>query len=964
MKTQEITSLETFLGSQSASEHHLEHYNHLVLYELPELIQNLVTLINPPKQENLTIEISFKNVHAGNASYLENGARVLLYPEECRKKDLYYSAPLYASAIQKKTVNGQETVTVINKVHLCDIPVMVGSVLCNLKTAPKSERYKECPQDIGGYFIVNGIERVLVTQVIKTAYNMTQVCLKKDTYYAQMRSMSDDTGHSTLIQCSVSMNKPIADTARVHLPYLSKSIPIAIFLKAMEVTDPEQIYKNIGVEDLDLYNELHIAFDMVQTMNQEDALYYIGQYATKSNANKEEDIVVDEKSSVHPEEDEAIDEEEFDYDDNDDKESTAESELEATELKGRQKQIAYAKQILDTEIFPHLGVCATPSMILNVIYYMLKHLFLTRAGVLLPSERDNLMFKRYENSGALLLGLFRISFKHYLSGLLKKNYSGQLSDQITKLCESVTKNVKTNLSTGKWGIQKNAYVRQGVSQVLSRLSYIGTLSHMQRIATPMGKEGKNTKIRLIHPSQFGYICLFETPEGKTCGIVNNMTITARITRGISTNHIQDILARHFDITAASVGDVDLWINHTRKFKVAQSAMSFVRRFKELRIQGFISKYVNIYYDDITNIIHILSDAGRITRPLYDRCGNIVWLDPVESQSVQIAMYQHESPTFDYCEIHPCLIYGIAAGCIPYSDHNQSPRNVYEASMIKQALGIFCYNLRYRYDSTYEVMHGVQRTLMSTAIARAVHCQDLPAGINCVVAIASWGSWNTEDSLIFKKEAVERGMFTSITYKTITIHEYKEKGTTVKLFCLPAEHIQKKQYNYSLLDSNGIVKVGSYVKKKDVIVGRVYHSSDGEKDFSELSPETGYVERVDVFQRINGYKMCKIVLKIIKIPERGDKFANMCAQKGTIGMILPQEDMPFNESGMVPDVVINPNALPSRMTISMFLEMVMGKYACLSGQLMDVTPFSQNSTGIMDQLAGLLTQYGQWVRDHV
>jgi DNA-directed RNA polymerase II subunit RPB2 len=566
------------------------------------------------------------------------------------------------------------------------------------------------------------------------------------------------------------------------------------------------------------------------------------------------------------------------------------------------------------------------------------------------------MYKRFENSGILLLGLYRICFKHFLA-TLKKNYSGAApDDMVSKLCTFVTKTVKNNLATGTWGIQKNAYVRHGVAQVLSRLSYIGTLSHLQRIGLPVRKEGKNAKVRMIHPSELGFICLYETPEGKTCGIVLNMTICARITRHFSTNYTRDLFLKMRLINAEpSLGSTELWINNTLRYFVSET--SFMEQFNLLRSREVIPKYINVYKERALNIIYVFSDGGRITRPLYNRQGQVTWLDAAESQSVEIGMHKDESPRFAYVEIHPCLLYGISAGCIPFSDHMQSPRNVYEASMIKQALGFFASSYARRYDSSFELMETVQRTLISTSIARAIGCPEMPAGVNCVVGIMTGGSWNAEDSLIINQGAIDRGLFRSTTFKTVTVEEYKPDSAAIKLFCLPDRAIRNLMLNYSLLDENGIIRAGSYVQKKDVIIGRVLTTKTGPKDVSEIADEEGIVDRVEVFRNVNGYRSAKIILKNQKIPERGDKFANMCAQKGTGGIILPQVDMPFTMDGISPDILINPNAFPSRMTISMFLEMVLGKHCALSGEFGDATPFSSNSTNIAKTLEGLLRQHG-------
>lgn len=916
------------LGNIKASDHHIEHYNHMVTFEFPEMIQGMATTF---ETKDSYIDLSFKNVHVGMASYISNGLPRTIYPSECRRADLDYTSPVFASVVQKRKnlITGEVNTTVLSKILIATMPTMVGSCVCNLTKYPLVRASQECSKDVGGYFIINGNERVLVTQEVGV-YNLPRAAISGQTAFSSVRSMSEETGHSVVVTCSISLNKSISDIY-LTIPYVSKKVPLRVFAYAIG-TDMNELYQETGIYT-DRFKEV-LAQNFEQVLSQDEALILIGSWGSKmkpAEEDFEEDLEEDIYSDVSSEQEE--------------------QKIAADEFKNRNKHIAYGRQVIFMEIFPHLGVKATPKMILQSVCYMIKQMYLCKTGVIKPADRDNLMYKRFENSGSLILNLYKLCFKHFF-GNARTTYSGSnLNDMITRLATFVDKTVHSNFAKGVWGIPKNAYVRYGVSQILTRLSYIGTLSHLGRVNIPIGKEGKNVKIRLIHPSHFGYICLYETPEGKTCGIVINMTITATITRKYSTNFIRDLIVKRIPVSRDS-GNTEIWLNNSLKMYTNNSE-AFMASFKKLRREGIVPAYVNIFRDEFMNCIHIHSDAGRITRPFHDRDGNIVFLDSAECQHSTIAMYPSEPSAFEYVEIHPCFIYGIAAGCIPFSDHNQSPRNIYETSMLKQALGIPMFNYINRYDTTSEIMPQLQRSLVSTEIARAVGCAELPAGLNCIVAIMTCGSWNAEDSLVFNEAAIQRGLFHSFTYKTLVSEELKPNTNIVRNFCLPPEPFRNKILNYDLLDDKGIVKKGSYVKKRDVIVGRMHAG----KDCSEIADEEGLVEKVEIFRINGGYLMAKILLKIIKIPERGDKFANMCAQKGTIGMILPQVDMPFTEEGIVPDIIINPNALPSRMTTSMFLEMVLGKYACMSGNFIDATPFSENSTNVSEKISDILTEYG-------
>ena len=349
------------------------------------------------------------------------------------------------------------------------------------------------------------------------------------------------------------------------------------------------------------------------------------------------------------------------------------------------------------------------------------------------------------------------------------------------------------------------------------------------------------------------------------------------------------------------------------------------------------------------------------------------MDPNEVQTLVVHMYPFEYSETNrlreycdrYCEIHPMLLLGACAGAIPFMDHNQSPRNVYESSMMKQAIGMFATNYNCRYDAVYHTLDYPQRSLVSTQTARLVGMHDMPAGINCIVAITTYEGWNAEDSIIVNRSAIERGLFCSNTYHTYTFEDKTFKTESCKKICIPPVNIQKPEWNYYHLDMNGIVRKGAIVKRNDVILGQIFQSveyKDGERiehvsDCSELSEEEGIIDRVEIIDTPSGNRLVKVIIRQVRIPEIGDKFANLNAQKGTCALIIPQEDLPFTSEGIVPDIMMNSHALPSRMTISMLLEMIVGKNCLMKGELGDATPFSESSINIAQRLEDALVENG-------
>ncbi len=940
------SEFERFLKTVNAADLHIRSYNYFVTHELPLIVQNFTTTL-PIHDGSTTLE--FFGASVPPACALQNGLYRPITPFQCRRENSCYMTPIFASIRQTKHVDGHEISSqIVKRVVIAHLPVMVGSCLCR-STNDKKVKQEESETDDGGYFLINGVERVLVTQRRK-CYNIPQVLKHDNVLTVNMRSMSKETNHSVLIELSTTSD---SDSIQCSLPFVGKKIPIGILVRAFGVS-LAQFYSDTGVDE------------KTGNMSTEDALEYIGSFASKKNSAAEE-CEEDDSSEEEPE---VFD---LDLEDEDTKSETSEQTTTTTEphkLTVKKMRVAYAKQLIDIELFPHIGIGGSTETKYRTICSMARRLLLTKRDLIKPDNIDNLAFHRFEPSGVLLSELYVMLFRNFLNSPKDAGKGGVVTDYTNKLEAFVTKNIKSCMATGKWGIQKASYVRQGVSQVLTRYSVLGTRSHLQRFMLPVGKEGKNVKVRLIHPSHFGYVCLFETPEGQGCGIVLNFTLSVRISQDHSAPQIRDIVLRYLRDYFNETDGIDVWIDSTFVFKTRRPH-EFLKAAMDFRAAAILPKETGIYAQkDRNNFIYeirLLSEKGRVLRPVLDSSRRVIYLDSEEIQNYFIGF---TPDTGDFCELHPTLLLSICAGSIPFLDHIQSPRLVYASAMIKQAIGFFATNYPYRFDTTSEVLDYAQKCLVSTQVGRAFGMHDAPAGTNCIVAIMTMGSWNAEDCIVINRAAIERGLFSSTTYKTITVEEYKPKTNDVRRFCVPDESIRKEGLDYSLLDEKGVIKKGSTVSRKHVLVGcvREIELKKGKKvnkppekviemDCSEIADEEGIVETVDIFESFTGNRMINIVLKIRKIPERGDKFANLNAQKGTCGLIMAPEDMPFcAEDGIIPDILVNPNALPSRMTISMFFELVLGQEACLDGEFRDATPFPAGKSAL-DTIGRVLHDHG-------
>ena len=354
-------------------------------------------------------------------------------------------------------------------------------------------------------------------------------------------------------------------------------------------------------------------------------------------------------------------------------------------------------------------------------------------------------------------------------------------------------------------------------------------------------------------------------------------------------------------------------------------------------------------------------------------GFIEYMDLDEINTSMIAMFPGDlekgikgvsmPPTYTHCEIHPSLMNGVLGVNIPFSDYNQSPRNCYQCAMGKQALGIYMSNFNNRMDTIGNILNYPQRPIVNTKLGKYTHTDDMPSGINAIVAIASYTGFNQEDSVMINQSAVERGLFTSTYYKSFREQCSKNHSTgEEEIFTKIDEDDISKPYNYDKLGKDGFVPVNTYVQGGDVFIGKVMpRKINGVIKQNDMSVavkpnDDGYIDMNYTDYNQEAYKFAKVRIRKYRVPEIGDKLASRSAQKGTIGMRYSQQDMPFTKDGIVPDIILNPHAIPSRMTIGQLMESVLGKVCCMEGICGDSTPYNKEKVTI-NNIGATLEKYG-------
>ncbi len=482
-------------------------------------------------------------------------------------------------------------------------------------------------------------------------------------------------------------------------------------------------------------------------------------------------------------------------------------------------------------------------------------------------------------------------------------------------------------------------------------------------------------------------CPNETPEGPNCGLVKNIAMMAYISVGTDEAAVENALLK---ADMESIQDVrgkrgamwaDVFLNG-RLVGIHAAPQVLVKTIRQKRRAGEIDNEVNITYYEDTNEVQVNCDAGRVRRPLIivengrSRLtdehlrmikegvwkfqdllshGVVELLDAEEEENTLIAIRPEDiGPKTTHLEIVPATILGISAALIPFPERNQSPRNVYMAGMAKQSVGVPPSNFRFRADTRSHFFHYPQIPLVKTRAMDSIGYQERPAGQNFVVAILSFEGYNIEDALIMNKASIERGLGRSTFARVYESEEKKYPGGQEDKFEIPDRSVRgyRASEAYRNLGEDGIIETEVEVQGGDVLIGRTSPPRFLEEysEFEMTTPnrretsvavrhgESGIVDNVILTETIDGNRLVKVKVRDLRIPELGDKFASRHGQKGVIGYIAPQQDMPFTEDGVVPDLIINPHAIPSRMTIGQLMEMIAGKAACVEGKQQDATPF--------------------------
>ena len=1014
--------------------HHLDSYNQFLEVDLPAIIKSqnpliiVKDLIPGTNTYEYTVEIFIggldgKALNLGTPTLQHMGGEEvrLLFPNEARLRSLSYLSGLYADILIRvsfgtaaSTEEGAGKGKVVREITLpqfplAQIPVMLHSKACLLHGKPNEflESVGECPHDQGGYFIINGTEKILIThqeQAFNTLYIQNQEADPQITTYSSITCLSPETRQVRRVTFAIIRK---SEALHVGLPFVRKAIPVCILFRALGVESDEEIARII-VPSMDA-DELKLMEPFL--------------IACFRDANP----ILDTFSAI---------------------------EYIKTLTKGFGE--AHVLDVIYNQLFTHVpGPVTDPGARAAYLGDCVRKIYRVYLGLDSKTDRDDVRNQRCLVSGFLTQMLFQGVYKNWSKAVgraideeynyNKSVYKGESfmnifaesnASAIFKNCgktpDFMTKGLMRGFK-GKWGSGVGED-KAGVLQALSRLSYIDFMSHCRRVVLEFDTGMKLTGPRHLHTSQYGYFCTNETPGGGSIGIAKNLSVLTSISTPTPTGEFTAwLFKRGFMMRVAdATGNlramaVPVFINNGLVgYTLAANELTML--VKLLKWTGCLSSTVGVAFFIRDKRILLNFDEGRPMRPLLHMApwnhvkypkdklaargtvwrdmimgslpqtldnglswvgfvdplkgrdgsqisdyveyltpysGLIEYVDPYEHNETYIVNYlEQATDETTHVEIHPSTIMSAITTLIPFSHHNQSVRNQLGDSQSKQGISVYASNAQLRYDNQAHILTNGSPPLVRTLYYDYLGQGKLPYGTNIILAMGMFQGYNQEDGIVINHDALQRGLFNTIHYRSYTVFEEDdEKAKTRTRIANPksvaAWTDMKPGMDYSQLDERGIVKVGTYVDENTVIVGRTIELPTGKlADASEAAQvwTHGRVESVVVLVNNKGLRTIKIRCVEYREPELGDKFSNRHGQKGTIGMVVRAHDLPRTASGIVPDMIMNTHAIPSRMTIGHVIEMVMGKIAANVGAISDGTAFTDDGR-LTKQMNNALEQLG-------
>jgi len=917
-----------YLEDHSLVESNITSFNNFIEHRMQEIVEDIGETIN-----NDDFEIKLGKIKVGKPVIIEaDGSSSVVLPYEARLRKLTYSAPITLELTVRKDDQVDSEVVEIGK-----IPIMIKSKACNTDGMSREElieNYND-PLDPGGYFIIKGNERVMVMAEDLAENQPFIETNKKGDLNLKVFSLRG----TYRIPSIISENKK----GILELSFSRfKDLPAIVILKALGLTKESDIAKYIGQETDSIIVNL---YEFVDLATKEDAMMFIA---------------------------------------------------EKTNLQGTKKEILQrVRQRIDSYLFPHIGQKKEDRIKKAVtLCKLIKQFLIAKKNPDLRTDKDHYSNKRVRLSGDLLSTLFRVNLGILIRDIqysLQKASKRKKFFSIKIIAKSTlfSHRVESAIATGSWTGE-----RKGITQNMDKTNYLATISQLQRVSSMLPSDQENFMARTLHPTHYGRFCPIETPEGTEIGLRKNLAILSKISTTVDLDEnkfLKDL--EEEGLTKEGVEGSEVFFNG-KFIGTIENANEFVDNLREKRREDQLPIQMNIRNNQNYKNIIISTESGRALRPLIIvekgisklrnehlvqleqdelkwedliKSGIIEYLDAAEEENALVALYEEEiTAEHTHLEIDPLDLFGVVTSLVPYGNHDQSSRLNRGSKTQKQALGLYAANYLSRLDTDVNILQYPQKPLVRSFVYDTLNTY--PAGQNLTVAIMSYDGYNMEDALILNKGSVDRGVGRSFFFRPYSAIEMNYAGGLKDEIIIPEKDATgyRLESVYKHLEKDGIVYSEAEIKEGEILIGKmsppkflseareISVKTKKESSVAMRQEEKGIVDTAFITEDVEGNKIAQVRTRDQRIPEIGDKFATSHGQKGVVGAIIPENDIPFTSRGIKPDIIFNPHGLPSRMTVGYLIELLAGKVSCLRGKIVDGTSFSGESK---DQLEKQLKNLG-------
>lgn len=918
--------VEKYFEQHSLVESNLRSFDDFLKRGMQRISDDVNSAINSEE-----VEIKLGKVTVGKPNVIEaDGSVNYVVPTEAKLRTLTYSAPVYIE-LSVKYLEQRDSADV----EIGRIPIMVKSSACNTHGMSKDE-LRENHMDVldpGGYFVINGNERIMV-MAEDLASNQPFIEDGRKGLYLRLLSQR---GTYKIPNTLMETNEGILEFTFSRL----KNIPAIVLIKALGMVKDSDIAANINKESDSLIVNF---FEFSEVQSVEDALMFIA---------------------------------------------------DKTGIQGTDKEILErARKRVDDFFLPHIGLdkSVRPEKALTACK-LIKQFLNAKIDKNLRTDKDHYANKRVKLAGDLLSDLFRVNLNIFVRDIqysLQKVMKRKKFFSIKTISKSTlfTHRIESAIATGSWIGE-----RTGVTQNMDKTNYFSVLSQLQRVSSTLPGEQENFMARTLHPTHYGRFCPTETPEGTEIGLRKNLSILSRVSTMVVNFDEAKALKRFEGLGLNKENGKDVFLNG-RFVGLAKDPENFVKEVRMMRRNRELPEELSVRLNNEANSIVVSTEVGRVLRPLIIveqgvkklkdehlvllEQNKITWedlvnekvieyLDAAEEEDALVALEEKDiTNNHTHLEIDTIDLFGLVTSLVPFGNHDQSSRLNRGSKTLKQSLGIYAANYLSRIDTDVSILHSPQKPIVRGFMYDTLNAY--PAGQNLIVAIMPFEGYNVEDALVLNRGSVDRGMGRSTYFRPYKSTERNYTGGLKDEILVPDKDVSgyRTEEKYNLLEDDGISFPEALLKSGEVIIGKVTPpkflseakdiSIQTKKEASTVirQEEKGKVDAVFVTADREGNKIVQVRMRDLRLPEPGDKYSTPHGQKGVIGLLANPEDIPFTSRGVRPDLMFNPHGIPSRMTVGYLLELLAGKAGAVSGKTIDGTSFSGQG---IDEFENMLSSMG-------